>query len=84
NFNPKSDSRSKHPFVCQKTATPYCLKCFPNAQIRASQDSSQISWEWRSAQAPNGNRNHTGGSAAARNNGMQRPVSEPVPVKWRK
>jgi hypothetical protein len=45
NFNPKSDSWSKHPFVRQKTATPYCLKCFPNAQIRASQDSSQISWE---------------------------------------
>ncbi len=60
NFSPISKSCSKDPFVRQKTATPYRLNSFQNAQIRASQDSSG----WRSARALNGKR--TGGIAAAR------------------
>ncbi len=33
---PTTETCLKDPFVRQKTATPYCLKCLPNGQVRAT------------------------------------------------
>jgi hypothetical protein len=54
NFNPKLESCSKDPLVRQKTATPYGLKCFPNAQTRACAEFRGTKEQQHAAPSSNG------------------------------